>query len=199
MAGKSTAVAVIPKVPLDEAALILAQLCDAIDNGAEIDALLAAQFADAKLDVANAVDRRIFFFQKIEEELEAARARRASYQKVVAMWDAKVQQLKALEDRVWRATKEIVEASPDLPYQGQYGKLAIQKNGGVLPLTTDFEALDADTISLFGIEPRFYRTTYSLDNPAIRAALEAGEDLPWARLGARGTQLKIKPVPGAAS
>ena len=196
MAAKSTAVSVIPKIPLDEAALILRELCEAIDNGLDLDAALLERFADAKLDVSNAVDRRIFFFAKIDEELAAARAVREAWKAKMQEWDAKVQQLKTLEDRIWAATKAVVEGNPELPYQGQYGKLAVQKNGGVVPLTTEFDTLDADTIATFGIEARFYKVGYSMDNAAIRAALEAGEDLPWARLGVRGTSLRIRPVPG---
>ena len=84
--AKQTAVSVIPKIPLDEAALILRELCEAIDNGLDLDAALLERFADAKLDVSNAVDRRIIFFHKIDEELAAARAVREAWKAKMNEW-----------------------------------------------------------------------------------------------------------------
>lgn len=191
MAAKQAAVAVIPKVPMAEAALALSQLCDAIDNGVALDAALMEVFSEAKLDLAQAVDRRIAFFGMLDAETDHARKARAA-------WDQKVQQLKAFSDQLRASTKAIIEAAPDLPYQGQLGRLALQKNGGVLPLALSFDdrVLTSETIDTHGIDERFYRmtVTYSLDTEAIRVALEAGEKLAWAMLGERGQHLRIKHV-----
>lgn len=185
--GKRTEIAPIPKVPMAEAALALSQLCDAIDNGVAPDQALVSIFNETKLDLANAVDRRIAFFGMLDAELEHARKARAA-------WDAKVQQLKALSERLRASTKEIMEAHPDLPYQGQLGKLAVQKNGGQLPLTLAFDdrEVSEETIRMFDVDERFFRRTYQLDTTAIRRALDAGEKLPWAQLGERGTHVRIR-------
>lgn len=57
------------------------------------------------------------------------------------------------------------------------------KNGGKVPLQIEPFA---------EIPEEFQRITISPDNDKIRAALEAGDDLPFAQLGERGKHMRIK-------
>lgn len=61
----------------------------------------------------------------------------------------------------------------------------IQANGGKAPLAID-EAVTPETV-----EPRFQRVEVAFEIDAIRSALEAGEDVPWARLAERGTHVRL--------
>lgn len=59
-------------------------------------------------------------------------------------------------------------------------------NGGLMPLVYD------KTINLEDIPAAYRKVEYSYDNDAIRRALDAGEELDFARYGERGTHLVIK-------
>lgn len=183
------------RVPMARAAADLATLCDLIDDGAEPTAALKQVFDETKLDLADAVDRRIMFFSTVEAAIEQARGARAA-------WDAQVQQLKGLLASMQATTKATIEAFPDLPYQGQLGKLAVQKNGGRASLSLTFgdKDLTPDLIEMFGIDERYYtvRTTYTLLTDAVRKDLDAGRPVPWAQFGERGTHLKVKLAPPTA-
>ena len=86
--------------------------------------------------------------------------------------------------------KEAVKASMDLmgkkKVQGNHFTWAIQKNGGKAPLIIDE---DMPAISL----PEEYQLWDVKPNKeVIRQDLEAGKELPYARLGERGESLRLK-------
>lgn len=64
--------------------------------------------------------------------------------------------------------------------------VSLAKNGGAIPL----ELLDEP--ERFPAEFRTIKTQVVANTDAIRAALEGGQDLPFAKLGERGTRLSIK-------
>lgn len=65
-------------------------------------------------------------------------------------------------------------------------KFWTQANGGKTPVLLE-EGIDPEQV-----DPRFRRVKYEIDNDAVREALESGEEIAWARLGERGTSLRIK-------
>lgn len=65
-------------------------------------------------------------------------------------------------------------------------KLQLQRNGGKAPLILD------DSIPVTQLPERFQKVSIDADTTAIRAALDAGESLEWARLGERGESMRIK-------
>lgn len=65
-------------------------------------------------------------------------------------------------------------------------RLSLAKNGGKAPLILD------DSIPVTQLPERFQKVSIDADTTAIREALDAGESLEWARLGERGTSLRIK-------
>src|SRR5688500_18041871 len=109
------------KIPMSWAAAALADLCDQIDNGVEPTKAVSLLFQERKLDLAEAVDRRIAFVNAVDAQIEAAR-------KAKDAWAAQVRSLEALLAAMKAGTKEIIEAHPDLPYKGSIGRLAVQKN-----------------------------------------------------------------------
>ena len=62
-------------------------------------------------------------------------------------------------------------------------KASIVKNGGQAPLEIDLIPID--------LPEDFQRITIDADKEAIRAALESGQVLEWARLAERGEHIKI--------
>lgn len=63
--------------------------------------------------------------------------------------------------------------------------ITVQANGGKPPL-------EVDTVDPATLPDQLCRTVRSVDTEAVRAALDAGEVLPFARLGDRGTHLRIR-------
>ena len=63
--------------------------------------------------------------------------------------------------------------------------ISVQANGGKPPL-------EVDTVDPATVPDHLCRVVRSLDGDAVRAAIEAGETLPFARLGDRGTHLRIR-------
>lgn len=185
MSSQDSMPVVATKQPMDLAALVLAELCDKIDNGADLDQELVRAFDDAKLTLAAAVDRRIAFDTWIKGAIEAAREARTQ-------WEERVQLLKAMHERFKANTLAIVQAA-DVPYQGSLGKIRAQRNPVGVKLTWGDKLLSPDLIDMLGIDDRFVRvkTEYSIDAAAVKAALEAGEDLPWARLDQSGFHVRF--------
>ena len=62
-------------------------------------------------------------------------------------------------------------------------KASIVKNGGQAPLEIDLIPVD--------LPENFQKITIDADKEAIRAALEGGQQLEWARIGERGEHIKI--------
>ena len=63
-------------------------------------------------------------------------------------------------------------------------KASIVKNGGQAPLEIDLIPID--------LPEDFQKITIDADKEAIRAALEGGQQLEWARIGERGEHINIK-------
>lgn len=166
------------KAPMDWAASVLAEICDEMDNteGAITDDMLA-RFEDASIDLAEAVDRRIAFDTWIKGATKAARKARDE-------WNDRVQKLKALHDRFKERTKAIIEDNPNLPYQGNLGKMRVQKSAPSVETTFGDKELTKDLIDMFGIEERFIRrkVEYAVDAQAVKDAIKAGEEISWAQL-----------------
>ncbi len=168
--------AIIPrKTPLAEAALILAELCDRIDGGAEMVPALLEAFNDTRLALADAVDRRICFDTWVKGAIEAAKSARDE-------WISRSKQLEALHEAFKANTKAVLLQAPDIPYQGKLGKIALQKNPPALRLAFGDKYVTPETIEMFGIPDRFLRVEVirSVDIGAVKEAIQAGDQVPWA-------------------
>lgn len=174
------------KVPMDYAATALAELCERIDSGEPLSDALTVVFNDTKLDLADAVDRRIAFDTWIKGAIAAA-------DNAAHEWQARAKKLEMMRDAFIERTKAIVEANPDMPYQGKLGTLKIRKNNPAVQLAFNDKALTADMIALVpGLaDYAKAKTTWSVDKLRIAADLKAGEELPWATL-TQGTRLEVR-------
>ena len=67
-------------------------------------------------------------------------------------------------------------------------RFAVQKNGGAVPVIVE----DYYVENSVELPEEFRRVAFEPDLPKIREALEQGRELDFARLGERGTSLRIK-------
>ncbi len=79
-----------PNTPLTEAAHLLAELMERIDAGEDLGEALVQAFHDTRLDLAQAVDRRIAFASWVKGAIEMAK-------KQSDEWRLRAQQLEMLE------------------------------------------------------------------------------------------------------
>lgn len=108
--------------------------------------------------------------------LEAAEAEMQRLRKRVAVSGNKVKRLK-------EGVLLLMQTMGQPAVKTQTFTFTETKNGGKLPLTVD----DVDPMT---VGPDL--TTTIINHDAVRARLEAGQRLAWARLADRGTHLRIK-------
>lgn len=175
-----------PRVPMAFAAAILSELCDRLDEGADPTDALCAVFQETKLDLADAVDRRVAFDTWIQGAIKTAKEARDVYAE-------RARKLTAAHEAFKKNTQDIIQAHPDLPYQGSLGRLAVQASAPSLKLAFGGKDLTPDMIQMFGIDEKYVKSeiVYTLDTAAVKAALQSGETIPWATLET-GSHLRIR-------
>lgn len=114
-----------------------------------------------------------------------------------AMVDACEKEISRLSDKVTRLKAQNTSIKNYLKMEMQIiGKrkvtagiwqISIAKNGGKIPI--EWNTLNLDISSL---PERFIKREENLNIVAVREALEAGEELSFAKLGERGESLRIK-------
>lgn len=91
----------------------------------------------------------------------------------------------ALADRLRDALLAAMQETNRVKVDTARFKLAVRRNGGKVPV----EVVDVDALPS---EYRIPKITLTVDRDAIRAALEAGNEVPGAALGERGFRLDLK-------
>jgi hypothetical protein len=169
-----------PNVPMAWAAGMFAALCERIDAAQDITPALIEAFEDQRLTLAEAVDRRIVVDKLFKGAVAQAKATRDE-------WTKRYGELEAAHERFKERTKEVVASRPDIPFEGTIGRIAIQRNSSAKLVFTDPNTRPQD------VPGRFTRVTVTeeIDEAAIRAALEAGEELTFARLET-GTHVRFR-------
>ena len=176
----------LPKLYMGEAAATLTSLCNAIDNGADLDETMAELFATTTRQLSDGVGRRKAAARAISGAIEQTKL----YEKQVTSHRRK---LEAALVKLKELTREIVEANPDIPFKDELGKkLTIVKNSkpGV---KYDFELsakptrniLEGEALDMvLGDTPTYVERVqyYVLDTGKVLADLQAGVDIPWATM-----------------
>ena len=113
---------------------------------------------------------------------------------MVAIREGEIKRLQSLVKSDQATVKQLKERL-HIFVEGQGGKiettlhkLSVAKNGGKVPVLYPGEWADSPSEA----PEAFHRRRIELDVEAIRANLEAGEDVPGCSLGERGTHLRIK-------
>lgn len=147
-----------------------------------LDAITEAALAELESATAEKLDG--YLAVRAEREMWAAQARKEAEE-----WRAKAARLDAEIDRLDAALMlhlDRIGQTKALTAKGRI--ISLQRHGGKVPIEFTTEA-DPTAAAL---EFTRTRTVTEWDRDAIRAALEAGQDLAFARLGERGRRLVIK-------
>lgn len=159
----------------------------------QLDDLLAENGGEVTPAVDAIADRLLAFDMAIEEKLDR-------YAYVIKSMEAEAERLGELEFQIitkqrkarWAAERlkarvqEFIERNvPEKKVKCELHTLSVCDNGGKLPLVFDEDAAPSPGAD-------FCKPRWEWDTEAIRGSLEAGHDLPFARLGERGKHLRIR-------
>lgn len=163
--------------------LALDAFLDEVAPGGEIppeaEEKLTAWMATLAADEGAKLDAYVNLVRQLEMEADAA-------QKMVSAWKAKVVAKSAralwlvnnLRLHLERTNRRKVETAAGVT-------IAVRANGGAAPVVVD------PNVNFLDIPERFVKIERRVDVAAVRAALEAGEDLAFARLDGRGSHVRI--------
>lgn len=185
-ASVSDIVPVKKPLPMTLAQGIFAALCHRVDDGATPDEAIQAEFAEARLDLVEAIDRRKAVAIKLKGEAEAALQMAKAY-------SAFAERLLSKLDALKRNTLEIIRREPGLPYRTSAGeKLYEQKNPPSLRTSLDdhlrpktvSHVVDLDRAAEAGVPLHYLEpvTFYRLATEKVKADLLAGQVLAFAHL-----------------
>lgn len=145
----------------------------------EVAAAIDAWAAELQANLAVKLDGCIGYLRTLEMEAVAARAE-------ADQWNAKASSRELRRDHFKARVKAILEVAGQTKVTTAAGRtVRVQANGGKLPLKLD------DPLDVSLIPDRLCVIRREPDRTAIAAAIEAGEELPFARLLPRGTHLRI--------
>lgn len=137
-------------------------------------------FAEFQQNQGKKIDGYLNLIRKWEAEAAAAKAEIDQYRKRAQVRENRVDAFKA-------RLKLYMETTNQKKIETPTGRaVSIQANGGKVPLWVD------ENVRPESLEPRFQKITVAVNNDAIRTAIDAGEALSFARLGQRGTQLRVR-------
>ncbi len=176
----------LPQTSFFSAAVILAEICDKMDNSDEIDEEILAQFDTATTSLEESIDRRKFVVREAESKIELARSYKRSL-------DETIKKLQKVQERIIESTKTMVGLNPNIPFKDTLGnKLTVRKNSQphlVLALDlregkTVSNILDDASISLLGIDEKYIKqVSYTtLNTEKVKSDLALGVEIPWASL-----------------
>lgn len=175
---------------LTESIRFIANLCEQIDSGADIDQFIQAEFAQAKLNLSDAVGRTVLRLDGLEAAISHSKENRDA-------WAARAQSLERVYDKIKAATLEAVKAAGDVACISKHGKLSVQKSTPALQLdvktktTTVRHVVDLDDGHAPAIDQKYLtrQEIFSLNTEEIKADLAQGIEIPWARM-TRGEHLR---------
>lgn len=133
--------------------------------------------------IGNERDRKLDSYAALIAEIEArAEIRITEAKRLTELANSDKAKVRLLKERLkWFFALHNIRKVETARY-----KLSLAANGGKAPLVI------SDSILATELPEQFQRVTVEPNTAAIREALEAGEELDFARLGERGTSIRIK-------
>lgn len=148
----------------------------------ELDSITEAALRELEDATAEKLDG--YLAVRATKEMYAAQARKEAEE-----WKARTERLEAEIERLDAALRLHLERTGQTKAITAKGRtISLQSNGGLVPLIIDTKPDD----SMESLAYTKTQTVTSWDRDAIRAALEAGTELPFAKLGERGKRLVIR-------
>jgi hypothetical protein len=181
------------RTPLELAALDFAAVLNQIEMlDGDLDQAVLSTFGELKLELADAVDRRIYFLQFLESQIEHVK-------KMAQAWTERRRILESLEDRIKESTKLVIERSEGaMKLKGNTGELSVQKSPVSMhlsfePMKKSYEIVTDDLVSKHEIPAKYLQHVelLQLNKTAIREDLQAGIELSFAKL-VRNTHIRIR-------
>lgn len=145
----------------------------------EVERAIDAFFAEIESDLHAKLDSYVYLIAEFNARFEM---RRKEAERIARL--AAVDQYN--EKRLKRRLQDFFERTGKTKEETAHFKISVINNGGQAPLVL------ADQVDPSALEPRFQKVTVEVHTDAVRAALEAGEELEFADLGARGRHIRIK-------
>ena len=157
----------------------LNELLDEVGNDAEQQELINNWLES----VGEERDRKLDGYAALISEMQArADVRKAEAKRVLELAASDENRARLLKARL----KTFFETHDIKTLETPRYKLSLAKNGGKAPLILD------ENLAVTSLPEQFQKVSIDADTAAIREALEKGESLTWARLGERGTSMRIK-------
>lgn len=148
----------------------------------ELNPLLEAMFAEVEGNQAAKCDGYINLIRAVEGDAAVMESEAAEY---AAKGKARRGRAEFLKKQLY----EYMIRTKQTKVQTDKGRvLSIQNNGGHPGV--DYDLMDVDDVN--ALPDRFKEVKTTMDTQAVKAALDAGESLEFARLKPRGTHLRIK-------
>ena len=188
-----TDITIKKRTPLELAALDFAAVLNQIEAlDGDLDQAVLSTFGELKLELAEAVDRRIYFLQYLESQIEHV-------EKMKKAWSERQRVLETLQDRIKESTKQtIMNTDAKLKLKGTTGELSLQKSPPALYLSFDvhrksYEIVTDDEIAKHKIPTKYLQHVelLQLNKIAIREDLQAGVELNFAKL-VRNSHIRIR-------
>ncbi len=160
------------------------QMTDAADSNAELTPEVAQHLDQWFASIADAeavkLDNYVNFIRQLEAEAAAAKLEAERYAQMAEIRESAVKRLKEA------MVRHLDETGRTEAKTASNRKICIQKNGGKAPLRIE------DGMDLAKLPPVYIKIVRSVNTDAVRQALNAGEQLEWAKLGDVGRHLRIR-------
>jgi hypothetical protein len=146
----------------------------------KVEAAVEAWHAELAADEAAKLDGWVGWVEPLEREAKAARAEAAEF---AARAQARERAAAAAKARM---LDHLLATGRTKAVTASGRTISAQQNGGLPPVVIDPDADPATAAD------RLCQVHRRIDPASVRLALQAGETLPFARLGERGFQLRIR-------
>ena len=181
------------RTPLELAALDFAAVLNQIEQlDGNLDQAIMSTFGELKLELAEAVDRRIYFLQFLESQIEHV-------EKMEKAWRERRRVLDNLNERIKESTKAtIIAQEGNMKLKGTTGELAVQKSPPAVQYSFEsfkksYDVITDDMVSKYEIPAKYLQPVelLQLNKVAVREDLQAGVELSFAKL-VRGNHIRIR-------
>lgn len=145
-----------------------------------VDRIVTDWFAELQQQEADKLENYCQYIRRLESEPAVAKAEAEQF---TAKAKARENRVKWLKEKM-KAYLEAANRKEAVTSAGR--KVCVQPNGGAVPV------IMSDAVPVQACPREYLRVKTEADPHAIRVALESGVVLPFAKLGERGTQLRIR-------
>ena len=153
---------------------------------AELESAFAAMAEVTGQELAAKIDDYVGLIGKFQSTADFRRNEAKVYEDEAKRLKSLAETDLAAVERLKARLKVFLEFTGLKKVEGNRYRVSLAGNGGKLPLIVD------DDVPISDVPPQYQVVNWSLDRDAVRVALEAGAELDFARLGDRGTHIRIK-------